>query len=113
MIYHYPPTLTPDAIEYAPMQGAAPPPAHVGYRIDPLNPWRQTSEWRPCSARQVGMRPRKCGRALLTMICNCERCPLKGRIIKPDDCEDCDNAQSPHLIRDNLGEVNGKSDIRL
>jgi len=94
MIYFYPPALTDEAIEYTPVKGVLPPSEHVGFRKDPKNPWRQISEWRPCWARQIGMRARHCGRALLTMYCGCDGCPLKGRIIKPDDCEDCDHAHT-------------------
>jgi hypothetical protein len=103
MIYFYPPVLTDAAIEYTPVKGVLPPSAHPGYRIDPDNRWRQISEWRPCNARQVGMRARKCGRALLTMYCGCNDCPLKGRIINSDDCEDCKHAQYQGLVRNQVG----------
>lgn len=91
-MYHYPPKVEGDTIEYAPIKGLVPPPTHVGYVRDPANLWRQTSEWRPCADRNLSMRPRKCGRALITMYCQCRACPLFGRIVKPDDCEDCDHA---------------------
>lgn len=93
MIYSYPPVLTKNAIEYAPLvPEAAPPKLHAGYQRDPQNLWRQVSEWRACSARKIKMQPRPCGRALLTMFCECEGCPLLGRILRPDDCEECGHA---------------------
>lgn len=92
MIYHYPPTVTEEAIEYAPIQGVIPPRTHPGYHKDKANPWRQISDWEPCSKRLVHMRPRECGRALLTYYCRCEGCPLYKKMLNVADCDGCEHA---------------------
>ena len=92
-IYHYPPIVSPDSIEYVPIQGAIPPRLHPGYVADKANAWRQVSEWEPCSHRQIDVRERKCGAAFLTMLCQCEGCPLNKRIVTMNDCEGCPHAK--------------------
>lgn len=78
-----------ESIEYS-----VPQKPHVGFVIDPENPCRQVSDWAPCAHRTMTARPRECGKALITMFCNCDTCPLKGRIIHPDDCEECNHAKT-------------------
>ncbi len=91
-IYHYPPTLTADAIVYDSIGGVIPPPAHPGYVRDDANLWRQNSEWEPCSKRIITMKPRKCGRAILTMSCGHGGCPRHKRLVAPHDCDGCEHA---------------------
>lgn len=95
MIYHFPPTVTDNAIEYAPIQGVIPPRTHIGYRKDKANPWRQISEWEPCSKRVADMRPRACGRALISYTCMCEGCPLYKHMLGPVDCDGCKHTVNP------------------
>jgi hypothetical protein len=100
MIYHFPPTVTADAIEYAPIKGVSPPKVHIGYKRDPQNPWRQINEWEPCSKREAHMRPRECGRALITYYCQNTDCPLFKRILNPADCGLCNHAVEPVISLD-------------
>ena len=88
------PTISVESVTYEPVPGLQPPSSHPGYVRDKTNPWRQVSEWNECRHRQITARQRgQCGRALITKLCQCDECPLKGMIVKPENCDFCEYAE--------------------
>lgn len=92
----YPPTQNEDgSLEYTRLDGDWKYPSEPeGFERDPSNPWRMVPYWVPCEHRQMSMKPRPCGQALVRMFCNCEGCPLKGLQLSVEDCEDCSFPES-------------------
>jgi hypothetical protein len=86
----YPPTVLPDgSLLYVPLGNIRRPPIANGYERDPDNPLRLIPLWLPCASRRTRMWERQCGSAGVTMICNGD-CPLKGFIVKEEQCFDCE-----------------------
>jgi hypothetical protein len=92
--YGFPPTMNSDGsltIKSLDDRGRAPAPN--GFEYDSQS-GTYVPLWDPCFSREMKIWPKECGSPGVTMYCRCEGCPMRGRIVKLYDCEDCTHRKS-------------------